>query len=264
MRSLRPWLVVTCFAVMAGLGNACGGGGGDADRERAKTEAGALPSDDATTGFGDDDGSIVDSRRSDAGSNGPDVNGPLAIAPTDDVDRHHLRTGRARRCSSRRPSTATRARVVRDRPRRDREHRRGDRRALAVGRHRRQGQRLGDVRQPARDDDGHGPHSLLAERRRRARRRGRRAARATPATHGDAGVRTRAATGGVGGEGVGRPGRSRDAGAAPGGARRGAVEAGAGAPAGSIRTTRPSGRAGCSRRSSSGAPRRRSMPSSFT
>ncbi len=85
MRSLRPWLVVTCFAVMAGLGNACGGGGGDAGPGAGKDGGGSgVTSDDATTGFGGDDGSIGFTG-SDAGSNGPDVNGPLAISPADDV-----------------------------------------------------------------------------------------------------------------------------------------------------------------------------------
>src|SRR5580698_6841579 len=86
MRSLRPWLAVTCFAVMATLGNACGGSGGDGE-STTERDGGGGPSqgDDATTGFGDD-GSIVRFNGGDGGTaNGPDVNGPLVITPMNDV-----------------------------------------------------------------------------------------------------------------------------------------------------------------------------------
>jgi hypothetical protein len=86
MHSLRPWLVVTCFGVIAALGNACGGSGGDAGSTTSGDGGGgSVRAEDATSGFGDD-GAIVGFTGGDSGAaNGPDVNGPLAIAPADDV-----------------------------------------------------------------------------------------------------------------------------------------------------------------------------------
>jgi hypothetical protein len=85
MRPLRPWLAVTCFAVMATLGNACGGSGGGDESATDRDGGGRAQGDDATTGFGDD-AMLMGFNGGDGGAgSGPDVNGPLAITPLNDV-----------------------------------------------------------------------------------------------------------------------------------------------------------------------------------
>ncbi len=71
---------------MAALGNACGGLGGDGESTTDRDGGGGRSQgDDATTGFGDD-GLTVRFNGGDGGTaNGPDVNGPLAITPMNDV-----------------------------------------------------------------------------------------------------------------------------------------------------------------------------------
>jgi hypothetical protein len=85
MRSLRAWPVVACFAVMATLGNACGGSSGETGSTPREDGGNSAHGDDATAGFGDD-GAAVGFGGGDSGTaNGPDVNGPLVIAPINDV-----------------------------------------------------------------------------------------------------------------------------------------------------------------------------------
>jgi hypothetical protein len=85
MRSSRLLLGFVACTVMFGLGQGCGGsgstGGGDTD------DGGSLiHGDDATTSFNDDGGGIgFIGAGEDATMNAPDVNGPLAITPADDV-----------------------------------------------------------------------------------------------------------------------------------------------------------------------------------
>jgi hypothetical protein len=83
MRSSRLWLALSASAVIVSLGVGCGGAGDGGD---SKDGGGTLVrGDDGTTGFNDDGSGGGFIGADDGGGNGPDVNGPLAIMPADDV-----------------------------------------------------------------------------------------------------------------------------------------------------------------------------------
>ncbi len=210
---------------MAALGAACGGTG-DGPGASGDKDGGGFAGDDATM-FGDDGPGGAFVGQDGAINNGPDVNGPLAIAPADDViDINYGQTPMPV------PYAATingyhGGGVVLDRPRRDGHHRRGDRRAHAVGEHRRHRERLGDVRRPEGLDDRHGSHPSLMQN-------GSGAAPIGDAGVGDAGAGDGAASdggaggggnaggnGGVGGEGAGGPVDTATQGVLQGGAGAG-------------------------------------------
>jgi hypothetical protein len=69
---------------MAALGAGCGGAGEGADTGGSK-DGGLITTGDATGVFTDDGGNGFTGNGDDSTTSGPDVNGPLAIAPDDDV-----------------------------------------------------------------------------------------------------------------------------------------------------------------------------------